>query len=118
MARGLVPNPGTLAQDKFGVQKISGIMHFRVNGSDVATQALSWTPNEGEWMAETHYAGDQTAGDTNHEVEFSEVVHYNGSWQPDEPSYYYYYDSAQYGTAGWGATNYFFTWDTRYSSEG
>jgi hypothetical protein len=114
-----VPSPGTLRQDKFGVQDESGTFYFRLNSTTEVTETPGWTPNQGFWAAETHSYSDQTAGDLSNLDLFSGVQHYSGgAWHDDTPASSYAYNTSPYGSGYWGSSNSFDTYDSRYSSEG
>lgn len=119
---GAVPNPGGLAQDKFSVFKQSdGKWTFNINTVSQDTESFSWTPNEGEWFAETHSYTDQTAGDTSNIVGFTTVAHLGsvgGTWKQDSPTTSYAYNGSPYGSGLWGSGSDFDVYDGRYSTEG
>ncbi len=117
---GTVPGAHTLLQDKFGVFKqASGSWTFNINTVSKFSTTLSWTPNQGEWFAETHSYTDQTAGDTSHVVGFTTVAHLNsGTWHQDSPTSSYAYNSSPYGSGDWGSNGSFDVYDGRYNSEG
>jgi hypothetical protein len=123
---GIVPGAHSLATDKFSVFETStGTFTFNINTVSKDTESLSWTPNEGDWLAETDSWSDQTAGDTTNNVEFDTISYLGsvgGTWHQEVPAYAYTYSGshpAPYGDGHWdlGDSN-VQLWDTRYSSEG
>lgn len=117
---GAVPHPtNSSIWDQFTVYTNgNGVTLFIIDGVGQARATLNWTANNAQWFGETHSYSDQTPGDTNNHVYFTDVQHlYNGVWYNDTASVNKY-NRSPYGSGTWPNSNYFEIWDTRYSSEG
>jgi len=90
---------------------------FRINNQWEGAAYLNWTPNNAEWLGETHSVDDQMPGDTNHQLVFYGVRHlYNTVWYSENTASDYHENNFPYGGHAYYNTDYFKIWDTRYNS--
>lgn len=115
-----VPDSTDHEFDHFAVytQKSETEVLFTINGVGEATVPLDWKADGAEYSAGVHVVGDQVAGDTSDHHEFYGLRHlYDGEWYSDNAEGNTKFNSASYGKAEFPDGNYFYTWDSRYSSE-
>jgi len=119
MAISLVPSPEAHGFDHYAAytQKSESEVLFTINGESVAKHSLTWKANRAEYATEVYKVGDQVPGDTNHHFKLYGLNHlYNGTWYSDNAEKNIHLTSV-HGGDSFENGNYFYTWDTRYSTE-
>jgi hypothetical protein len=104
------------SSDTFTIYYDTSIQVFKIllNGSLLGETVMSWTPNQCQWLDETHATADPVLGGYNHHTVFANVQYLqNGAWHtPDTTTEDISQKNPNGGFAG-STNGKFYVWDTR-----